>query len=485
MNMDNVGATDASPAADRVPLVVDVDGTLLATDLLHEAALQFVAHRPWRAPDLLLWLRQGKSQLKAQLAAQVDPGIDHMPLRPEVMALIVAAQAEGRPVYLASASDARYVRALAGRIGGVAGVFASDGAVNLAGAAKADRLVAVFGAGGYDYVGDAAVDIPVWRAARRKLVVAGGNGFAERVRAALPDCEIVARPATAPRNYLRAMRPHQWAKNLLLFLPAIAGHRLDADTLTATALGFVCFCLAASSAYVLNDLLDLPADRAHPRKRRRPFASGELPSAHGVVLAGLAMATALALAPLLGAEFFVVLGLYVAGTLSYSMLLKRQPLIDVVMLSGLYTVRVYGGLAAGHTPPTQWLLMFCVFVFLSLALVKRCSELVLLRNSGRTALAGRGYRDEDLPVLLALAASGGYGAVLVFTLYLASPEVKLMYLHPGRLWLICPLLIYWVSRVLALSNRGELHDDPVVFALTDRISWAVAASIGLILAASV
>ena len=463
------------------PLVVDVDGTLVATDLLHEAALQFVAQFPGRAYRIPLWLAKGKAHLKTNLADHVEPGIDTVPLRPEVLRLIREAQAAGRPVYLASASDQRYVAALAERIGGIAGVFGTGAGRNMAGSTKAEQLVAAFGEGGYDYIGDMAVDFPVWQSARGPLVVARSQGFADRVRRAFPTAEIVARPRPALRSYIRALRPHQWAKNILLFLPMVAGHMLGLQTFLHTVLGFICFSLAASSAYIINDLLDLPGDRDHPSKMHRPFAAAKVPILHGVVMAAVGMVATFALSLALPFRFTEVLATYVATTLAYSLLLKRRALIDVVTLGGLYTIRVYGGLAAIGTPQTQWLLMFCLFLFLSLALVKRISELVQRRAAGKMDIKGRGYRVEDLAVLLPLAAASGYGAIFVFALYLTSPEVRALYALPGHLWLVCPALTYWISRVLTKANRGELHDDPVIFAMTDRVSWAVAACTGAVM----
>jgi 4-hydroxybenzoate polyprenyltransferase/phosphoserine phosphatase len=467
---------------DLTPLVVDVDGTLVVTDLLQEAALQLVATAPLQAFLIPVWLARGKSNLKTHLADRVDPGVDSVPLREPVVAMIRKAQACGRPVWLASASDHRYVERLAQRIGGVAGVFGTEpGGRNLAGEAKAERLVAAFGAAGFDYVGDQPVDFAVWRSARRVLAVAHSRGFAARVKAAFPQAQIVDAARPDARGYLKALRLHQWAKNALLFLPMIAGHRFDATTIVSTVLAFFCFCFAASSAYVINDLLDLPGDRDHPRKSRRPFAAGVVPIPHGAALSALLMTAAFALSSLLPARFTLVLGLYVATTLGYSLYLKRKVLIDVVVLGWLYTVRVYGGLAAINAHQTQWLLMFSLFLFLSLAIVKRCTELVAKRAAGKTAVIGRGYRVEDLAVLLPIGAAAGYGAVFVVTLYLSSPEVVALYRHASRLWLICPPLIYWISRVLVLANRGELHDDPVVFALTDRTSWVT----GLVAAAAI
>jgi 4-hydroxybenzoate polyprenyltransferase/phosphoserine phosphatase len=480
-------AISLTPVADdrTIPLVVDVDGTLVATDLLQESALQFVARHPMQIYRLVGWLGGGKSNLKARLADQVDPGIDSVPLREEVVALIRDAQAAGRPVYLASASDRRYVDNLAARIGGVAGVFGTEQGVNLAGDAKAERLVATFGVNGYDYVGDAPVDFAVWRSARKQLVVAHSDHFATKVLKTFSDAEIVARPRASLRSYVRAIRVYQWAKNALLFLPVIAGHHFDFATIAATLLGFLCFSFAASSAYILNDLLDLPGDRDHPRKSRRPFAAGVIPITDGIVLSALLMVASLGLSAFLPLRFLVILAIYVFFTLSYSFLLKRKVLVDVIVLGGLYTLRVFGGLAAGGIPQTQWLLMFSLFLFLSLAVVKRCSELIAKRAAGKENIMGRGYRVEDLSILLPLGAASGYASVLVVTLYLSSPEVAALYTHPNRLWLVCPLLLYWISRVLIITNRGELHDDPVIFALTDRISWLTGICVAGVVAVSI
>jgi 4-hydroxybenzoate polyprenyltransferase/phosphoserine phosphatase len=370
-----------------IPLAVDVDGTLLRTDLLQEAALQFTARYPLQTPLILGWLMQGKAALKTHLADRVDPGVASAPLRDEVMALVRAAQAEGRPVYLASASDRRYVEALAARIGGIAGVFATGDGTNLSGRAKAEQLTAAFGVGGYDYVGDSQVDFQVWRSARRVLAVARSDGFAARVKRTFPDAVIVASPRAKLRSYARAMRPHQWAKNTLVFLSVIAGHHFDAATILATTVAFVCFCAAASSAYILNDLLDLPSDREHPTKVNRPFASAMVPIANGLALSAALMTLAVGLSFILPLRFTLTLGAYVVTTLAYSFVLKRRPIIDVITLGGLYTLRVFAGLAATTAATSQWLLIFSLFLFLSLAVVKRCAELVERRQARKLSAA--------------------------------------------------------------------------------------------------
>lgn len=472
--------------ADLTPLVMDVDGTLLKTDLLHESVLHLIAHSPLRMLMLPIWLARGKSQLKSELAQRASPGLETVPLREEALSMIRDAQAAGREVYLASASDRTFVVAVAERIGGISGVFATETAgKNLAGAAKAEVLVQRFGIGGFDYVGDQPVDFPVWRKARRVYAVAHSDGFAARLRAAFPEAEIIAQPRARLADYARAMRPHQWAKNLIIFLPVITGHMFDVPTLVAAFLAVACFSLAASSAYLLNDLLDLPGDRAHASKSARPFAAGAIPVAHGLVLSGVLMSAAVALSSLLPPLFTTVLAIYVVSTMSYSLFLKRKLFIDVIVLALLYAVRVYGGLAATQTQETEWLLMFSLFFFLSLAIVKRCSELVAIQSEGRTWAKGRGYWVADIGALQPLGAAAGYGAVLVVALYLSSYDVAQRYSHPTLLWLICPLLLYWISRALVMANRGVLHDDPVVFALTDRASWWTALAVILVILAAI
>jgi 4-hydroxybenzoate polyprenyltransferase len=479
---------DKAPALTEnaaIPLVVDVDGTLIKTDLLHEAILQMVATQPFQAWRMFVWLAKGKAAFKTALADRVDPGIASIPLREEVVALISAAQTVNRPVYLASASDRRYVEQLAARLGGIKDVFSTDVTMNLAGTAKAERLVAAFGPKRFDYVGDANVDFPVWAQARKVLALANGLAIERRLLAAFPDVQVVARPRSSVNDYVKTLRPHQWAKNLLVFLPMIAGHQFGADTMLSSMLAFVSFCVAASSTYLINDLLDLPGDRDHPHKRSRVFAAGGVPLWHGVLGAGLLVVLALAFGAVLQLRFLAILALYLLTTLAYSFVLKRKVMVDVVVLGGLYTLRVLGGVAATGAEQSPWLLMFSLFFFLSLAIVKRCSELTANLEAGKGAAVGRGYRVEDLRVLLPLAAAAGYGAIFVITLYLSSPEVKAQYVHPTRLWLICPLLIYWISRVLILTNRNELNHDPIVFAITDRVSWATALCVAAVIAVAI
>ncbi|MDB5698718.1 MAG: UbiA prenyltransferase, partial [Alphaproteobacteria bacterium] len=425
-----------APAASslEVPLVVDVDGTLVKSDLLHEAALQFVARHPLEIWRLFYWLFGGKAKLKAKIADRVSPGVDTIPLREQTVAAIRDAQAAGRPVYLASASDRRWVEPIAERVGGIAGVLASDGRVNLAGSAKAAALVTRFGRRNFDYIGDDRVDFPVWAEARRQLLVGHGPLLEAAVRRRFPEVETIARPRPPLRAHFRALRTHQWAKNALVLLPVIAGHSfLNVAALLAALAAFLAFSLAASSAYIVNDLLDLPNDRDHVRKSSRPFAAGEVPITRGIGMALVLMTGAILVAVPLPWEFLAILGVYVVFTLGYSLFLKRKMVIDVIVLGMLYTMRVFGGVAATGSQQSQWLLMFSLFLFLSLATVKRCSELVAKREAGQPGVRGRDYAAADLNVLFPLAAAAGYGAVLVVGLYLSSPEVRVLYTNPMRM----------------------------------------------------
>jgi len=363
---------------------------------------------------------------------------------------------------------------VAAHLGFFDGVFASNGRTNLKADAKAAFLVERFGSHKFDYAGDAEADLPVWRQARRAIVVNAPARLLAHVRGACEAVDEVGAPRSSGQNVrlvARALRLHQWAKNLLLFAPVLAAHRAGGLVLLHAMLGFCAFSLCASSVYLLNDLVDLPHDRAHPTKCRRPFASGALDltlaPALIAVLLGLTGLIMLFLPP---AFMLMLLGYYVC-TLSYSFVLKRQMVWDVILLAGLYTIRIFAGGAATSIQVSPWLLAFAMFLFFCLAVVKRLTELtVFVRGGGGTKLKGRGYAPEDLDMLRSMAASSGYMAVLVLALYVNGGEVLALYRHPAALWALCPVLMFWISRVLMLANRGLMNEDPVVFALRDRVS---------------
>lgn len=468
--------------ASEVPLVVDLDGTLIRTDLLVEGALALVRRRPLAIFAMAGWLlRGGKARLKAEVAARATVDPTTLPYQAGLLADLRARRDAGQRLVLATAADRAAAEPVARHLGLFDEILASDGATNLDGEAKRRRLVERFGEKGFDYAGNDGVDLAVWRSARAAVLVnptpaAAGAGRIVEVAARFED-----RP-DGPSGHLRALRPQQWLKNLLVFVPLVISHSFaDPGDVLAATLAFVAFCLAASAVYVLNDLLDLPDDRRHPRKRLRAFASGEVPALHGILMVPALLAAAVALALAVSPAFLAALALYLAATTLYSFALKRIVLVDVFTLAGLYTLRVIAGSAAIGLWPTFWILAFSMFIFLSLALLKRYTELLGVRELGAMAAPGRGYVTGDLGLLSALGAAAGFLAVLVLALYINSPAVLPLYARPEVLWLLCPLLLYWVSRAWLVAHRGDMHDDPVVFAVRDRVSRAVAAAMALVI----
>ena len=484
----------SSPESPRDrPLCVDLDGTLLRTDSLHELCVQLLARRPLDVFQLPLWLaRGGRAHLKAQLTARVslDPAL--LPYRTEVVDAVRAEAAVGRETLLVTAADQAVADGIAAHVGAFSEVLGSDGSENLKGARKAEALAGRFGREGFEYIGDSPADLPVWEAAGSALLAAPSAPLERRVAARVPvraKYGAPAGPAENGRAWLRALRVHQWAKNALVLLPLLAAHRvLEPDLLALACLAFVSFCLVSSGVYVLNDLVDLDADRAHPTKRRRPFAAGTLPLWQGVVAGPtLVLAAFAVVAPVLPAAFLGVLALYVAANGVYSLSLKRVAVADVLLLAGLYVLRVVAGGVAVGVALSPWLLGFCLFFFLNLAFLKRYLELTRLQALAETSAAGRGYRTTDLDLLRSLGPSAGYLAVAVLALYIQSQAVTELYGRPWALWLAAPLVIYWITRAWLLAHRGEMDDDPVLFAIRDRTTWVVAllgAVLGLFATAS-
>lgn len=451
------------------PLCVDLDGTLIRSDSLCESLLDFLRRRPLNLLRLPFWLLRGRAHLKQQVAACALPDPAILPYRTDLLDWLRQQQAGKRALVLCTAADRRIAEAVAQHLGIFSHVLASDGVCNLRGEAKRVELVRRYGEHGYDYIGNDASDLAVWRSARRAVVV-GGEPLAAKAGALAELERVFPSVRSGASIWLRALRAHQWVKNLLVLVPLALAHRFDADTVSAALLAFVSFCLCASSVYLLNDLLDLDSDRRHPRKCRRPFASGELPLAGGLCAAAVLLTAAFTVATTLPDRFINVLGAYYLTTLAYSLRLKRVTTLDVMLLAGLYTLRLIAGAAATGVALSFWLLAFSMFVFLSLGIVKRHTELALLRDA---PARGRGYSADDLPMLRALGVSAGYGSVLVLALYINSPQSQTLYDHPAHLWLLCPLLLYWISRVWMKTHRGQMHDDPVAFALRDGVSLLI------------
>jgi 4-hydroxybenzoate polyprenyltransferase/phosphoserine phosphatase len=458
-------------------LCVDMDGTLLATDSGWELLLSLIKRAPLAALTLMFQLLRGRACFKRRLAQLANIDAARLPYRPEILALLRREHARGRYLVLATGADELIAREIASHVGLFSEVLASDGKLNLRGREKADKICQRFAAQGFDYIGNSFADLHVWRRAGEALVVEPSPGLLKMVRRTASVTQIF-QPASGQRigRVLATARVYQWIKNLLLFAPLVLAHDINQLALWLKAcLAFVSFCLCASAGYALNDLLDLDSDRTHPIKRFRPLAAAQISiRVVGLLVLVCALIGVVLSVVFLPARFTELLLLYLAATAAYSTCFKRFVLVDVFVLAGLYTLRILAGGAAVNVPISRWLAAFSMFFFLSLAFAKRFSE---LRASGRGE-GGEptrpGYRGLDVSFLQSVGAASGYLAALVMAFYVDSPEVKRLYSHPQWLWLACPLLLYWISRLWLFAQRGEIREDPLVFALSDKASYLVA-----------
>ncbi len=459
-----------------IPLCVDLDGTLIYSDLLFESLARVLGRKPWLLLLIPFWLLSGRAALKRRLADAADLDPAALPYNQPLLEWLRAEKRSGRTLILATAADERLARGVAEFLDIFDEVAASDGVQNLKSGIKLQRLENLAG-GPFDYVGNSTADLPVWRKCRQAILSNASPALIARARAEAPVGRIFpAEQSASVSSLVRSLRPHQWLKNVLVFVPLVASHRLfDAASLLKTAQAFAAFCLCASAVYVVNDLVDLQADRLHPTKRLRPFASGTLPLPAGLLLAPLLLALSLLAAIRLPVLSLSVLGGYFLLSTAYSVSLKRRVLVDVFTLAGLYTLRVVMGHVSAQVPFSPWLLSFSFFVFLSLAYCKRTAELYRLRHSGGGMAPGREYRDSDLELLTILGTASGFAASLVLTLYLNSENVQQLYKRPMLLWLLFPLLLYWVTRIWIVVHRGHMDEDPILFAARDRVTYLVAA----------
>ncbi len=468
----------AAPA--DCPLVVDLDGTLTRTDTLMESVVRAVKRRPLDMLRLPLWLLNGRAGFKARLAERVTLPAASLPYCEPLLDYLRAERLRGRRLILATAAHVSIANAVAAHLRLFERVLATDDRQNLKGAAKLDGIRAAVGAR-FAYAGDSAADIPVWRAAESALLIGTSRRVGPAVRQSTPvELEIPA-PVAGAKVWLRAIRAHQWTKNLLIFVPLLASFSfLDRGSVVAACLAFVAFSAAASATYLINDLWDLESDRAHPRKRSRPLAAGgiSIPSALGVSFILLMIAAAISAAETPG--FTLLLLMYLALTTAYSLLLKEYVIVDVLTLAALYTIRILAGSLAIGVTTSSWLLAFSVFIFFSLALVKRCSELVSLREAQGQAARGRDYGVPDLVVLWPMGIGASLCATVVFGLFISAIETEGRYASPQLLWLVGLGLIYWLARLWIKTARGEMHDDPIVFALRDRGSRVTIAAMALV-----
>lgn len=461
-------------APNRV-IAVDLDGTLIRSDMLIESIFLFLRFNPLRVFELVFWLLRGKAHFKRKIAASVSSDVRTLPYNQKLIDWLVAQRAGGAKLVLATASEFQLARKIADHLSIFDDVIGTRD-LNLAGTHKRDALVSRHGEHGFEYVGNSSADLRVWESAAMAHIVNPERGVLARAHRMGRVGEVFEDRLGYLRVLRKALRLHQWAKNLLVFVPLMAAHKFTNLHLVAEGLlAFLCFGACASSVYLLNDLLDLQDDRQHRTKRNRPLAAGTFPLFHAMLWIPSLLVVAFAIALLcLPLKFSLVLLGYYVLTLAYSLALKRAVMVDVVVLAMLYTTRVVAGAAAMALTPTFWILAFCMFIFLSLALVKRYTELYEAREKGVQVKApGRGYVASDFELLASLGGSAGYLSVLVLALYINDPQSHVLYRHPHWLWAACPLLLFWLSRVWIIAHRGEMHDDPIVFALRDRMSRCV------------
>lgn len=460
-----------------LPLVVDMDGTLVCGDTLWEACVKLLVHKPWFVILLPFWLLKGKAGFKQAVSRHIALDPQCLAYHPEVVDYLRHQQQQGRALWLVTAANQNIAEAIATHHGLFAGVLASDGQHNLSGANKAAALVEKFGEKGFVYAANAEVDLKVWQHAAAAVVVNASETLLGKVRGISQVEQVISEPEKRGllHRILRAIRVHQWVKNLLVFVPLLMSHSWNQPhQVLVVIMAFVAFSCSASAIYLINDIIDLEADRRHRQKRHRPFASGALPLYWGVMLAPLFLVVAFTLALYLNYLFAFVLLVYVGLTLVYSFYLKQFALLDVLALTSLYTVRIIAGATAMSITLSYWLLAFSMFIFLSLALSKRYSELHNLKQFGIGKMA-RGYHIEDLSVITVFGVSSGYLAVLVTVLYINDLQADALYSHPVWLWPVAVLVLYWISRIWLLAHRGELHEDPVLFAIHDRASYLIVA----------
>lgn len=480
--MDTLTAT-AAASAKEVPLCVDLDGTLVKCDTLYDSCLHAARRHPFLLAKMPLWLLRGKSGFKAALAQHIQPSASHLPYNESLLDFLREQHAQGRELYLATGADARIANEVAAHLGIFHGVVSSNGAVNLTGTNKLTALQQQFGARGFDYIGNSTDDLPALAQARVAMFANPHRAAVVKARLKeIPIARVFDGHRSAMAALVSAIRVRQWPKNLLIFLPLFLAHQAgNVHLLLKGLFAFLAFSFVASAGYILNDLLDIEVDRKHPRKRLRPFAAGDLSPVTGLTTAVILLALSAGLTFLQPPHFAIWLALYFATTFSYSIVLKKIALVDVLVLAGLYTVRLICGSISTGAPLSAWMESFALFFFLSLAIVKRYSELHALRLKHAVPQNDRGYHVNDIEQMRSFGTASSYAAVVVFVLYVNSPEVQKLYRHPHLLWLVTPIIIYWINRIWLLAHRGELDEDPVIFAVTDRVSLLI----GLISAAIV
>ncbi len=463
-------SSNSTPQSEH-PLVVDLDGTLIHTNMLHEYAIRLLRDKPHFVLAIPFWLFRGKAFLKQKLASHVDADITSLPFNQTLIDWLQSQKDLGRKLVLCTATDISIAKMIANHLKLFHEVIASDGIQNLAGRNKANVLIAKYGENGFDYVGNSSIDLLVWNKSKQGVIVNGTSRLVYQASLLTEIEYVISKAKNNLKTWINIFRLHQWIKNLLIFVPIFAAHQvITGDLWINLGLALLSFSLCASSVYIANDLLDLESDRKHPRKRFRPFASGKIPIWMGAVLAPGLIVSSFTIAQYVGGSFFPWLLVYFGLTCAYSWGLKRLVLVDCLTLAVLYTLRIVAGAAAVSVPLSFWLLAFSIFLFLSLAFIKRYAELQVHTECYAKKVCGRGYYIADATLVQQLGVTSGYAATLVLALYLNGENIIKLYPTPEIIWGTVPLMLLWISWIWLKAHRGLMHDDPIIFAIKDKLS---------------
>ena len=478
---ENVIFENSEIAEINDPLVVDLDGTFINTDLLHEGIILLFKKNPLYIFLCLFWLTKGKACFKKNIFARVNLRYDLLPCNPELLVFLHKEYCKGRKLILATASP----QVCARKIGEIYPIFDEiygTKKINLKGTNKLKVLIDEFGAFKFDYIGNSKPDLRIFTSSRYSYLVNPSKSLEKKTKSVSNLKHSWKSQKVGLKDYLKAIRAYQWIKNLLIFVPLITSHSFSSVSVILQATwAFFAFSFAASAGYIINDILDLDSDRAHPGKKFRPFASGKLSIPRGLSLAFILLVTGLFIAMQLNFFFSVILTTYFVISLSYSIYFKKILLYDVFILALLYSIRVFAGAVVISVSVSFWLIAFSIFIFLSLAFVKRYSELMKISNNRGLEDRGREYRMGDLGLLQIMGIVSGFLSVVVFSLYINSPEVYELYTYPKILWAISLLFLFWISRIWVITNRGNMTDDPIVFTIKDPHSYFIFSIVGLII----
>ncbi len=464
-------------------IAVDLDGTITLTDTFHESVIALIRNKPLFLLLLPLWLARGIAFLKLKVAENTLLDVTILPYNFPFIDWLREQKASGKTIILCTAANESIALAVAKHLNIFDDVIASNANTNLKSAKKRRALEEKYGERGFDYAGNSAADVEVWAGACHAIVVNASSALHTKMTRIASVSHTFPSESVRLSHWCKALRVHQWVKNLLLFVPILAAHHFgNVQSLTTLLIAFMSFSLCASSVYIINDLLDLESDRQHLRKKNRPFASAKLTIAVGIAIVPLLISLSIALGVMVGKDFLIVLILYFLITIAYSLVFKNVVLVDCLILASLYTVRIIAGAAAASLSLSFWLLSFSIFIFLSLALVKRYAELMVQDQAGKSFMHGRGYIISDASLLQTFGVSSGYISALVFALYMRSEDILSLYVKPTAIWLFLPILLFWVSWVWLKASRGEMHDDPIIFAAKDKASLIVAVLTTLVFA---